>query len=75
MKTTGKQTSKLYRCECGHESHHTTNHFGEFYDRCPKCSWNSPMDPIKTHTCLEKLPKGWDRPPNWKKVNLKDVVK
>lgn len=68
MKTTGKQTSKRYRCECGHESNHTTNHFGEFYDRCPKCSWKSPMTPIKTHICLEELPEGWGRPPSWRKT-------
>ena len=31
---TGKQTSKRYKFEgCGHESMHTTNHYGQFYDR------------------------------------------
>lgn len=68
--TTGKQTSKLYRCECGHESRHTTNHYGQFYDRCPKCSWKSPMSPVKTHTCLDPLPAGWARTEDWKKVTL-----
>jgi len=75
MKTTGKISAKRYRCSCcGYESTHSTNHFGEFYDRCPKCSWKSPMDPIKTHVCLEPLPKGWAKPAPWKRVKLGDVV-
>ena len=71
---TGKLTAKRYRCECGYKSTHSTNHYGAFYDRCPKCSWKSPMDPIKVHTCLEPLPEGWERPEPWKKVKLGDIA-
>jgi hypothetical protein len=76
-KTTGKATSKLYRCQgCGHESQHSTNHYGEFYDRCRKCSdKGSPFDAVKTHECLEPLSEGWERPAPWKKVKLGDVIK
>jgi len=75
MKTTGKQSSKLYRCQgCGHESHNTTNHYGKFYDRCRKCSPKSPMDAIKVHECLEPMPAGWARPEDWKIVKLGDLV-
>lgn len=75
MRTTGKITSKRYRCtECGHEKMTSTNHYGEFYDRCPKCSWKSPMDPTKTWECLEPLPEGWKKPTPWKKMKLGDVA-
>jgi hypothetical protein len=75
MPTTGKVTLKRYRCTgCGHESVHSTNHFGEFYDRCLKCSRKTSTDPIKVHECLEPLPEGWQKPEPWKKVKLGDVV-
>lgn len=74
MQIIGKMTPKKYRCECGYESTHSTNHFGEFYAKCPNCSWKTPMDPIKTHECLEPLPEGWDRPVPWKKVRLGDIA-
>lgn len=74
MKITGKMSSKRYKCqECEHESMHSTNHYGEFYDRCPKCSWKSPMSPIKVHECLEPLPERWEKPTPWKMVKLEDV--
>jgi DNA replicative helicase MCM subunit Mcm2 (Cdc46/Mcm family) len=76
MPVTGKVTAKKYMCQdCGHESTHTTNHFGEFYDKCPKCSWKTPADPIKVHECLEPLPAGWEKPEPWQVVKLGDLVK
>ena len=75
MKITGKISSKRYRCsECGHESNHSTNHYGQFYDRCPSCSWKSPMSPIKVFECLEPLPEGWGKPEPWKMVKLGDIA-
>jgi hypothetical protein len=74
LQITGDMTPKRYRCECGYESVHSTNHYGSFYDHCPKCSWKSPMSPIKVHACLEPLPDGWGRPEPWKMVELKDIA-
>ena len=75
MQVTGKMTHKLYKCaDCGHESKHSTNHYGEFYDRCPNCSWKSPLNPIKVHHCQEPLPEGWTKPKPWKIVKLSDVA-
>lgn len=68
-------TAKSYKCQaCGHIIEASTNHYGEFYDRCRNCSWKSPMDPIKTHVCLEPLPEGWTKPEPWKKVKLGDII-
>ena len=75
MQTTGKISSKLYKCtECGHESLHSTNHYGEIYPSCRNCSWKSPLSPTKVHVCLEPLPEGWQKPAPWKTVKLGDVV-
>lgn len=75
MPTTGEMAEKKYKCQgCGHESMHYTNHYGEFYERCPKCSWKTPMDPVRVYECLEPLPEGWQKPPPWKKVKLGDVM-
>ena len=74
--TTGKVSSKLYKCtRCGHESMISTNHWGEIYPRCSKCSWKNPMDPFVTHVCLEEMPPGYDKPEPWKKVKLGDLLK
>jgi len=60
LQSTGPQTAKRYKCTgCGHVSTYMTNHYGQFYDRCKECSWKSPMNPIKTHDCLEPIPDGW----------------
>lgn len=32
------------------------------------------MEMGQAHECLEKLPKGWKRPENWKMVKLGDVA-
>lgn len=73
MKTTGKLTYKRYACqECGHEDKKQTNHFGECYswgsyNACPDCP---PYKRPTTWICIEKLPKGWTRPANWKITTL-----
>lgn len=70
---TGKCTSKLYKCsECGYEVKTTTNHYGEYYDRCDNCSWTP--NQIKTFVCQETLPKGWELPEPWKFTTLGDVA-
>lgn len=75
MQITGKVEPKKYQCTCcGHESIRSTNHYGEIYIRCSKCSWKSPMEPIKVHECLESLPEGWSKPKPWKLVKLGDVA-
>ena len=75
MKTIGKMSYKKYKCtRCGHIEEHSTNHWGEIYTRCKNCSWKNPLDPNPTHVCLEKMPKGYKKPPAWKKVKLGDVV-
>lgn len=72
--TTGKVSSKLYRCtRCGHEEHHSTNHWGEIYPRCRNCSWKNPMDPMPVWECLEPMPEGYEKPAPWKKVKLGDI--
>lgn len=74
MPTTGKVTSKKYKCQgCGHESMHSTNHYGEIYVACPQCSWKSPTDKIKVYECLEPLPEGWEKPAPWEIVKLGDI--
>ncbi len=71
---TGKVAPKRYKCQnCNTEIIANTNHYGEFYDICKNCSWKSPMDPIKTHVCLEPLPEGWEKPESWKKLKLGDI--
>lgn len=72
---TGKVSSKLYKCtECGHTEQQSTNHYGQIYIRCRKCSWKSPMSPIKVYECQEPLPEGWEPPANWNIVKLGDVA-
>jgi len=72
---TGKVSWKTYKCsECGHESSHSTNHYGEIYCRCSGCSWKSPMSPTKVLVCQEPLPAGWAKPTPWKLVKLGDVL-
>jgi DNA-directed RNA polymerase subunit RPC12/RpoP len=72
--TTGKVTSKLYRCSrCGHQQHISTNHFGECYswgrvNTCPKCSpWAKypEFGGATTWECGEPLPEGMDKPAGW----------
>lgn len=73
--TTGKISYKKYRCpRCGRIEGHSTNHWGEFYDRCNGCSWKNPMDPTVAWECLEECPEGFDKPEPWKKVKLKDIM-
>ena len=72
--TTGKLSMKLYRCtRCNHESYHGTNHWGEIYPTCPRCSWKNPLQPQVPHECLEKCPKTHDLPAKWKMVRLGDI--
>jgi len=74
MKTTSKVTSKLYRCcHCKHEHQVTTNHYGEVYSPCPKCSWKRPGHPGQ-HECLEALPEGMAKPEPWKVVALGEIA-
>jgi len=75
MKTIGRVTPKQYRCiDCGHESSHSTNHYGEIYPRCRACGWKNPMKLSQVHECLETLPEGWDTPVKWTEVKLGDVI-
>lgn len=74
--TTGPLSVKEYKCSrCGNISKASTNHWGEFYDRCTECSprhgW---ADKIVTHVCMEPVPEGYDTPTPWKKVQLGDLV-
>jgi hypothetical protein len=72
--TTGRYSIKKYQCStCNDIQDHGTNHWGEIYISCKKCSWKSPMDPIKIFHCLEPLPTGYDKPEPWKKVRLGDI--
>jgi DNA-directed RNA polymerase subunit RPC12/RpoP len=67
-------SQKMYRCtRCGHESLHGTNHWGEIYPTCPKCSWKNPMQPQCVHVYLEPVPEGLGVPTPWKFVKLGDV--
>jgi hypothetical protein len=67
---TGKISYKNYKCtECGYESKHQTNHYGEIYPGCPKCARPGP----KRHVCLDPIPAGWDVPTPWKLVSLRDI--
>ncbi len=73
LQTTGAITAKRYKCvDCGHEHTASTNHYGEIYIRCTKCSWK-PGQGMR-HECLEPLPEGWGRPEPWKLVKLGDVA-
>ncbi len=74
MATTEKIRSKEYECtECGHKEPHNTNHYGEIYVRCPKCSWKRPMHPVRVFRCCEAVPVGMGVPEPWKLVRLGDV--
>ena len=72
--TTGKITSKLYRCKrCGHEEHKSTNHYGECYswgnfNTCPACP---PYTRPTTWVCAEPCPPDMDTPANWQTVTVK----
>jgi len=75
LKTIGKYKVKPYECtRCGYRTMTGTNHWGEYYDKCPNCSWKNPNDPIVTWRCLEPTPQGYTTPPKWKKVKLGDVA-
>lgn len=75
LKTIGPYSMKRYRCtRCGNVEMHGTNHWGEIYPSCNKCSWKNPLDPSPIWKCLEKMPKGYKRPTPWKKVKLGDVA-
>jgi len=75
LKTTGEYFQKKYKCtRCGNIELQGTNHWGEIYPHCDKCSWKNPMDPNPTWVCLEKMPKGYKKPPAWTKVRLKDIA-
>ena len=70
MKTTGKITSKPYKCKlCGYEENHSTNHWGEFYNtHCKGCGQYSPWE------CMEDPPKGYVEPSKWQTVMLSDLL-
>lgn len=75
MPTTGKVTSKKYKCQtCGHELFASTNHWGEFYDYCPKCHWKHPME-TQVFTCLEPMLEGYSKPEPWRLTRLGDILK
>jgi len=74
--TITKISTKPYQCsECGHQEPHNTNHYGEIYIQCRKCSWKSPMNSIKVFRCLGTLPEGMDLPEPWKLTKLGDIAK
>ena len=73
--TTGKYSQKMYRCtQCGYESLHGTNHWGEIYPGCRECGWKHPLQMGQVHKCLEEIPEGYDVPEPWKIVKLGDIV-
>lgn len=75
LQTTGKVTSKKYRClRCGHERMESTNHYGKIYSACPNCSWKHPLE-ANVSECLDPLPEGWGRPADWTVVKLGDLLK
>lgn len=77
MKTTGKITTKLYRCKkCGFEERHATNHYGDIYNiRCKgDCALGSPLDFFQAFECLDPIPDGWGVPEPWVEVRLGDIV-
>ena len=73
MKVTGKVTTKNYECcDCGHKHSVSTNHYGEIYSRCPKCSWK--VGQGLKHKCTDPLPKGWTVPEPWKRITLGEIA-
>ena len=65
---TGPATFKPYQCTgCRHEQQEKTNHWGQLYQQCPVCrqliAWN----------CLEQIPEEYDKPDDWKLINLRDM--
>lgn len=74
MKTTGKYSQKRYQCtRCGNIELRGTNHWGEIYPRCNKCSWKNPLDPFPIWKCLEEMPEDYQAPEPWAKVRLGDI--
>lgn len=76
-KTVGKYTKKRYECsKCGYVKIIGTNHYGQCYsmwgsyNACPKCR---PVYGSTVWNCVEPLPEGWDRPPNWKQTTLGEI--
>lgn len=71
---TGPVSHKLYKCKtCGDERSVATNHWGEFYERCPKCGWKHPME-TQVFECQEPLPEGYEKPEPWKIVKLGEIA-
>ena len=76
MRTTGEMLLKRYRCknvDCQHVRLVSTNHYGDIFDRCPKCSWKHPRD-VTISECLEPLPTGWIKPDEWTTIRLGEVL-
>lgn len=66
---------KLYRCtDCGHESLHGTNHYGEIYPRCRECGWKHPLKVGVTHELVGPVPEGGWVPEPWGTVTLGEVA-
>lgn len=76
MRVTGKYSEKKYECQnCGHISLIGTNHWGECYPPCKKCSRFADSGAPRVHVCLEAPPEGIGLPGKWKLVRLGDVAK
>jgi len=75
-KITGRMSSKRYRCDrCGFVSKQSTNHYGKIYNmRCEDCSWKNGTQPLVTMSCIEKLPKGYKKPEEWKSVTIGEIT-
>jgi len=74
--TTSRMSWKKYKCrECGHETTHSTNHYGATYSlgnyhACPICPpWKRPT----TWDCCEPCPDNMEKPEEWKTVKLGDI--
>ena len=77
IKTTGTYSYKKYKCDrCGYITTEGTNHWGRIYNlTCKNCTWKNPTTPFVTKTCMEKMPKGYKKPEEWKTVKLGDILK
>lgn len=72
IKKTGKIKAKRYKCNsCGYVAWISTNHYGDIYVQCIKCS---PNELSGKFSCCEPLPEGWGVPDKWQKVDLKHVL-